>query len=163
MKYMKRTTIPARTPPGLTRSMLLLIAQGGSVKLAMGWERGVKGGLVSLRIGSVNVTSMKKRDGEVVDLAARRRLDFCCLQETEWKGEGARKLGEYKFFWMSCSKGIHGVGLLVADRWIEKVLEPINQSISTRAVASYEATEAMALVVFTQKIIFLLVVSVLVY
>ena len=24
---------------------------------------------------------------------------------------------------MGCSKGIHGVGLLVADRWIEKVLE----------------------------------------
>ena len=85
------------------------MAQGGSVKLAMGWERGVKGGLVSLRIGSVNVSTMKK-DGEVVD------MDFCRLQETGWKGEGARKLGEYKFFWMGCSKGIHGVGLLVADR-----------------------------------------------
>ena len=66
---------------------------------------------------------MKKRDGEVVDMAARRRLDFCRLQETGWKDEGARKLGEYKFFWMGCAKGIHGVGLLVADRWIEKALE----------------------------------------
>ena len=75
----------------------------------------MKGGLVSLRIGSVNVPTMKK-DGEVVDMAARRHLDFCCLQETGWKGEGARKLGEYKFFWMGCSKEIHGVGLLVADR-----------------------------------------------
>ena len=45
----------------------------------MGREKGVKRGLVSLRIGSVNVTSMKKRDGEVVDMGARRRLDFCCL------------------------------------------------------------------------------------
>ena len=35
-------------------------------------------------------------------------MDFCCLQETGWKGEGARKLGEYKFFWMGCSRGIHG-------------------------------------------------------
>ena len=77
---------------------------------------------MSLRIGSVNVLTMKK-EGEVVDMAARRRLDFCCLQETGWKGEGARKLGEYKFFWMGCSRGIHGVGLLVAERWIEKVLE----------------------------------------
>ena len=123
MKYMKRTTIPAQTPPELTRSALPLMAQGGSVKLAMGRERGVKGDLVSLRIGSVYVTTMKKRDGEVVDMAARRHLDFCCLQETGWKGKGARKLGEYKFFWMGCSKGIHGVGLLVADRWTEKVLE----------------------------------------
>ena len=78
---------------------------------------------MSLRIGSVNVSTMKKKEGEVVDMAARRRLDFCCLQETGWKGEGARKLGEYKFFWMGCSRGIHGVGLLVAERWIEKVLE----------------------------------------
>ena len=123
MRYMHRTTIPARTSPGLTRSALPLMAQGCSVKLAMGRERGVKGGLVSLRIGSVNVTSMKKSDGEVVDMAARRRLDFCCLQETGWKGEGARKLGKYKFFWMGCAMGIHEVGLLVRDRWIEKVLE----------------------------------------
>ena len=124
MKHMTRNTIPAWTSPGLTRSALPLMAQGGSVKLAVGRERerGVKGGLVSLRIGSVNVSTMKK-EGEVVDMAARRRLDFCCLQETGWKGEGARKLGEYKFLWMGCSKGIHGVGLLVADRWIEKVLE----------------------------------------
>ena len=83
------------------------MAQGGSVKLAMGQEKGVKGGFVSLRIGSVNVTTMK-RDGEVVDMAAKRHLDFCCLQKTGWKGKGARKMGEYKFFWMGCAKGIHG-------------------------------------------------------
>ena len=46
----------------------------------------------------MNVASMKRRDGEVVDMAARRRLDFCCLQETGWKGDCARKVGEYKFF-----------------------------------------------------------------
>ena len=74
----------------------------------MGRERGEKRGLVSLRIGSVNVTSMKKRDGEVVDMAARRRLDFCYLQETGWKVEGARKMGEYKFFRIGWAKGIHG-------------------------------------------------------
>ena len=34
-----------------------------------------------------------------------------------------RLLGKYKFLWMGCSKGIHGVGLFVADRWIENVLE----------------------------------------
>ena len=50
MKHMTRNTIPARTPPGLTRSALPLMAQGGSIKLAMGQERGVKGCVVSLRI-----------------------------------------------------------------------------------------------------------------
>ena len=83
----------------------------------------MKGGMVSLRIGSVNVTLMKKRDGEVADMAARRCLDFCCFQETGWKDEGAKKLGEYKIFWFGCAKGIHVVGLPVAERWIEEVLE----------------------------------------
>ena len=49
--------------------------------------------------------------------------DSCCFQETGWKSEGARKMGKYKFFWMGCEKGIHGVGMLVTDTWIEKVLD----------------------------------------
>ena len=36
---------------------------------------------------------------------------------------GARRLGAYKLFFMGCKKGIHGVGMLVANRWIEKVLD----------------------------------------
>ena len=32
-------------------------------------------------------------------------------------------MGEYKFFWMGWAKEIHGLGWLVADRWIDKVLE----------------------------------------
>jgi hypothetical protein len=71
---------------------------------------------------------MHGRSGEVVDMAARRMLDFCCLQETRWKGGCARTIGEdgarYKFFWNGCDeKGVSGVGVLVAERWIESVLE----------------------------------------
>ena len=61
------------------------MAQSGSVKLAMGRERGVKGGLVSLRIGSVNVSTIKKKDGEVVDMAARRRLDSAVFRRLDGK------------------------------------------------------------------------------
>ena len=32
-------------------------------------------------------------------------------------------MGGYKYFWKGCEKGIHGVGLLVANRWNEKVLD----------------------------------------
>ena len=35
---------------------------------------------------------------------------------------GTTKMGAYKLFWMVFEKGIHGVGMLVAHRWIEKVL-----------------------------------------
>ena len=90
--------------------------QGGSVELAMG-------GMVTLRVGSVNVGTMRGREGEVVEMAASRHLDFCCLQETGWKGEGTRKLGGYKFFWMGREEGYHGVRVLVAEEWIEKVLD----------------------------------------
>src|SRR5580658_4072275 len=59
---------------------------------------------VKLRIGSVNVGSMTRRSGEVADMAARRRLDFCCLQKTKWKGGQSRWMGNegarYKFYWM---------------------------------------------------------------
>src|SRR5437867_11550998 len=34
-----------------------------------------------LRVGSWNVGTMSRRDGEVADMATRRCLDFCCLQE----------------------------------------------------------------------------------
>ena len=80
-----------------------------------------------LRIGSVNVGTMAGRSVEVAEMAGRRRLDFCCVQETRWKGGSARMLGgegfRYKFYWMGCEEGVSGVGVLVAERWIENVIE----------------------------------------
>jgi hypothetical protein len=37
---------------------------------------------VVMRIGSVNVGTMTGRSGEIAEMAARRRLDICCVQET---------------------------------------------------------------------------------
>ena len=60
-------------------------------------------------------------------MAARRRLDFCCLQETRWKGGSAKSLGKeeamYKFLWAGCEEGLAGIGILVAQKWIDKVIE----------------------------------------
>ena len=39
-------------------------------------------------------------------MAAGRHLDYCCLQETGWKGEGARKLGVISSFGWGMRKGI---------------------------------------------------------
>ena len=36
--------------------------------------------VVTLRIGLVNVGTKRSRDEEVVEVAVRRYLDFCCLQ-----------------------------------------------------------------------------------
>ena len=60
-----------------------------------------------------NVISMVSRYGEVVDALHIRKIDFCCAQETMWKGESARMLGangrRYKIFWQGCNKGTAGV------------------------------------------------------
>ena len=45
---------------------------------------------VKIRIGTVNVGTLRGREGEVVDILKRRGLDLCCLQECRWKGGGAR-------------------------------------------------------------------------
>ena len=75
----------------------------------------------------MNVGSMSKRTGEVANMAARRRLDFCCLQETRWKGGNVRTFGtegaRFKFFWIGGEDGLAGVGVLVAERWVKKVIE----------------------------------------
>jgi len=75
---------------------------------------------------------MKKRSSEIAECVGRRNLDFCCLQETKWKGQGARFLegdregNRYKFFWNGC-KGIEediaGVGVMVAEKWEKKIVE----------------------------------------
>ena len=84
---------------------------------------------MNLRIGTLNVGSMKGRSGEVADMVARRRLDFCCLQETRWKAGSARSLGKegamYKFLWAGCEEELAGVGILVAEKWIDQVIEVI--------------------------------------
>ena len=80
-----------------------------------------------LRFGSVNVGTMVRRSSEVVEMVGRRELDFCCVQETKWKGENARTLEggdkRYKFFWKGCKQGTSGVGILIAEKWIDKVVQ----------------------------------------
>ena len=90
---------------------------------------------IGLRIGQVNVGSMRGRSAEVVETAGRRNLDICLLQETKWKGvqdpaqsrNQVRKLvgrdSVYKAFWSGNPEGTYGVGILLAETWADKVFE----------------------------------------
>ena len=53
----------------------------------------------------------------------------CCSQETRWNGESARILGaigtRYKFFWQGCNKGTAGVGVFMAERWIDSGVDVV--------------------------------------
>ena len=87
------------------------------------FEREKSKGKRAVRVGSVNVGTMNGRLGEVAEMLRRRRVDFCCLQETRWKGEHSRTDGGYKFFWKGCKEGTAGVGMMVAEKWVKNVLE----------------------------------------
>ena len=82
-----------------------------------------------VRTSTWNVSSMVSRSGEVVDALHRRKIDFCCAQETRWNGESARMFGansrRYKFFWQSCNKGTAGVGVFIVERWIDSVVNVV--------------------------------------
>ena len=91
---------PARTAPAVTRSALPLMTLCKSVMCR--WS-GYQGDCIPLRIGSGYVGSLRGKDGEVVNMAVEGRLYFCFLQETRYRGQGARKMGAYKLFWMGCA------------------------------------------------------------
>ena len=80
------------------------------------------------RFGTWNMGSMTGRSGEVADALERRKVKVYCVQETKWKGEGTRMLrtktgGKYKLFWKGCSEGVSGVGVIVSEEFIDKVVE----------------------------------------
>ena len=79
-----------------------------------------------IRIATVNVGTMSKRSNEIVEMLTRRRVDICCLQETRWRGGSARKIegkdSYYKFFWCGDQSGYGGVGIMIAEKWINDVI-----------------------------------------
>ena len=80
-----------------------------------------------IRFGSWNVGSMTGKSSEVVKVLERWRVDVCSVQETQWKGGSTKmvrgKSARYKFLWQGCPKGIHGVGVLVSEEFVDKVVE----------------------------------------
>ena len=92
-------------------------------------------GRIELRIGSMNVGSLRGRGDEVVETVGRRKLDVCLLQETRRRGAqdpaGSRNQVRrwsvagcvYKFFWSGNPEGTYGVGILLAESWADKVFE----------------------------------------
>ena len=91
-----------------------------------------RAGMARQRSNSQDVrtaTCMVSRSGEVVAALHRRKIDFCCAQETRWNGESVRMLGtngrRYKFFWQGCNKGTAGVGVFIAERWIDSVVNVV--------------------------------------
>ena len=79
-----------------------------------------------LRIASLNVGTMRVRASEIVETLARRRIDICAVQETGWRGCSTRMITgkncRYKFLWSGDTSGFGGVGILVAEKWVENII-----------------------------------------
>ena len=93
-----------------------------------------------LRVESLNVGTLKVKGDKVVETLSRRRLDFCCVQETRWKtlvkiidGKNLR----YKYFGSGLGNKFGGVGIFLSEKWWENVYEVTRVSdriIATRLV-----------------------------
>ena len=71
-----------------------------------------------------NVGSMSGKCGEISETLKRCCVDICCVQEVRWKGQGARMIGNgFKFLWSGSSKAVNGVGVIVANWLIGKIVE----------------------------------------
>jgi len=70
---------------------------------------------------------MVGKSEDIVEMAWRRNLDFCSLQETRWKVRGERTIEgagkRYKLYWLGGDEKSLGVRMLVADKWVDKVMD----------------------------------------
>ena len=82
---------------------------------------------VDFRLCSLNVGTLRGRSGEIVEMLERRSIDMCCVQEVRWRGKSCRmiagKATKYKLFWIGSDSGFGGVGILLAEKWIDKVID----------------------------------------
>ena len=88
-------------------------------------------GTAKFRVASFNVGTLNKRSAEVVETLARRRVDLCSLQEIRKKGTLLPGQAEWitgkdsrmRLYWCGNQKASGGVGIMLAEKWVEKVFE----------------------------------------
>ena len=111
-----------RRLPYQERIRLKKIAQRGKRREKMEEDR-------SFVIATLNVGTMTGRGREVVDTMERRKTDVLCVQETGWKGQKARELGEgYKLYYMGVDTRRNGVGIVLSPERKERVIQVSRES-----------------------------------
>jgi len=55
-----------------------------------------------------------------------RKVDVACIQVTQWKGSGCKFCGakgkRYKLFWVAGKERSDGVGISIAEKWVDSVV-----------------------------------------
>jgi len=69
-----------------------------------------------------------------------RRIDIACVQEIRWRGSPCRYFGatgkRYKLFWMGSEAKTEGVGIFVAEKWVDSVVSVERHSERIMALKS---------------------------
>ena len=77
-----------------------------------------------IQFSTWNVGSMLGKWREISETLKRHCVDICCVQEVKWKGQGARMISNgFKFLWSGSSKAVNGVGVIVANWLVGKIVE----------------------------------------
>ena len=59
---------------------------------------------IRVRFLTVSIGTMTGKSREVAEMLKRRRVEIACVQETKWKGNKAREIGEgYKLYYSGAS------------------------------------------------------------
>ena len=99
------------------RTRLKKLAQGKG-----GGERMEK--VVPLRAGTLNVGTMTGKGREIADMMERRKVNVLCVQETRWRGDKARELGDgYKLLYSGANKeNRNGVDIVLSNKLRDSIV-----------------------------------------
>ncbi|XP_064118983.1 uncharacterized protein LOC135223991 [Macrobrachium nipponense] len=88
----------------------------------------------AIRMGTLNVGSMNGRSREVADVLERRRVDILCEQETRWRENKAKDIGNgYKLL---CSRadetGRGGVWIAISKEMKENIVSGCSEEVKNK-------------------------------
>ena len=73
-----------------------------------------------------NVGTLSGSSGELVETLEHRSVDICYLLNRRFRGKSVRiisgRAGQYKLLWIRNGKGLRGVGISLAKKWVDKVI-----------------------------------------
>ena len=82
-----------------------------------------------LKVGTLNVGTLTGRGMELVDMMERRKINVLCLQETKWKGQKAREMGNgYKLYYNGVDGRSNGVEIVLDPELKKGVLSVSRES-----------------------------------
>ena len=102
-----------RNQDGLN-GLLTLTENGHGYGNSFKWRR--------LRIGTINISTLRDKEEEIIMLMKKRRMDLLGLCETRLSGEGTKLLHEdYQLFYSGGREAKYGVGFIASKEMAERI------------------------------------------